>query len=148
MKKIDPQEERLRKLAKLPQKGCIRKKEYIEKQKTLTPKERHKKGLDAEDRFLKAWEVRYAEYKPKLVRRGTKQEDFYEKTDAVIETIKYGMLRIQIKSFQTRPAEFKAFAKINIILLSVLPSQNFKEIRNNTKKAILAYLKFHQKNKN
>jgi hypothetical protein len=107
----------------------------------LTPKERHQKGLEAENRFLKAWEVRYPEYKPRLVRRGTWEEDHYEKTDAIIETIKHGVLRIQIKSFITSTKDFKDFAKIGVILLSVLPSHNFKEIRGNTKKAIQDYLK-------
>lgn len=76
------------------------------------------------------------------MRRATLQEDLYEKTDAIVETTKYGEFRIQIKSYPTTDNKFRWFCKRNIVLLSVLPEHTYKDIRENTEKAIRAYLAF------
>lgn len=113
-----------------------------------------KQGKDAEDRFIQAWEAQREKrggYKGFVsIRRATPEEDRTEKTDAFIEIKKLGTIRVQIKSSITTSGEFKKFCRMDIVLISILPSDTPQTIVNKTVDLISKFHSFqtHPKRNN
>jgi hypothetical protein len=104
------------------------------------------KGKNAEDRFIKAWEVQQdlrSGYKGFIsIRRATLEEDNNEKTDAFLEVEKLGVLRIQIKAYRTNGGHFFEFCKQNIVVISILPHDTPQIILDKTMALVTRFVFF------
>ncbi len=116
-----------------------------EKKKFLLGKEGQQKGREAEDRFLKAWEVRDSFVLSVTSRRATLHEDHYEKTDAWVEIKGYEPFRIQIKARHVKKIEQHEFRCNGIILVGVHPENKYEKIREDTLKQIRYLLNTERK---
>ena len=95
-------------------------------------------GFAIEERFMEAWSnpVDYPDWIV-AVRKGTKQEDLCEKTDAVITTQDHIEIRIQIKRKKhIQPELIVKHHKKGIAMVSIQLADRLRAIRHKTIEAI------------
>ena len=105
--------------------------------------EGYKKGKKAEEQFFQAWRFGVGI----SIRRATKEEDLFERTDAILTMKNADEFKIQIKSFPTSPKAFTKFLNEGIVLLSILPDESPKTIRKNTINALCLFVQESNKRK-
>ncbi len=98
-----------------------------------TPEER---GKQAEEAFFKAWEGRPLPKWMVAVARPTREEDLFEKTDAVIVAIDRPPIRVQVKSFYPQKTLIQECHEAGVALVWVCASDSEQRIRGKTHKAI------------
>lgn len=97
------------------------------------------RGKEAERLFVRAWNDRdYSHLGVQSVRAATRDEDLYEKTDAVLTLVNGIKLRIQIKIHSSRH-DYREFLRERIFLVCIRPDDSPEKVRKNTIKSILRY---------